>query len=227
MPATVEGTVSLEVYLEVGRVKSDGDLSVAILSFNYEMDGEKGSYVGAVSQSVTDDTMNYVYLDKVGTLQINTTGFPVNTLIRLARVKAQGGVITNIYDERVLLSAQLDKEIQTAQSGGQSTTTSTSWQQKLRLTTTDLPEGDYLCEWYCETKHSNATQSEFVECRIEINDAVEAGFIAWAFPVWDDFGGMTFAEGISGVQTFDIDYRVQGGGTAYIRRARILFRRIQ
>lgn len=227
MPATVEGTVSLEVYLEVGRVKSDGDLSVAILSFNYEMDGEKGSYAGAVSQSVTDDTMNYVYLDNTGTLQINTTGFPVNTLIRLARVKTLSGVITNIYDERVLLSGQLDKEITFGKSAGESSTTSETWQQKLRVTTAALPLGDYLIEWYCEIKHSNATQSEFIEVRVDINDTAEQGFSAWAFPAWDDFSGMAFAEGVSGVQNIDLDYRRQGGGTAYLRRARILLRRIQ
>lgn len=227
MPTAVSGTLEFVQHIADGRVVQSGNLAVSIMPFAYEVDGHQYEYAGVTNQAVTDDANNYIYIDHNGTLQVTTAGWPDNTCIRLALVTASGGVITAIQNKRIFLVATLDKEITFENSEGESSTTSTSWQQKLRLTTPDLPTGDYLVEWYCEIKHSNATQSEFIEARIEIGDTTEKGFSAWAFPAWDDFSGMAFAEGISGVQTFDLDFRVQGGGTAYIRRARILFRRIQ
>lgn len=228
MPVTVQGTVDLDAYAAPGRVKMHQDLSIMVNPFSYEVDGKRQFYAGVMGQVVTDNTMNYVYLDKSGTLQVNTTGFPEESHVRLARVSTQpAGLIRDIIDERVFLTAALDLEITFASSQGESSTPSTDWQQKLRLTTPDLPEGDYLIEWYAEMKHSNSTLNEYIEARIELNDDTEIGYSAWSFPAWDDFSGMAFAEGISGVKTFDMDFRAQGGGTAYLRRARMLFRRLQ
>jgi len=227
MPVQVQGTVDLDAHVAPGRVKMHQDLSIMINPFSYEVDGKRNHYAGVLGQSVTDDATNYVYLNTAGTLQVNTTGFPDESHIRLARVITLDGLIRDIIDERVLLTGSLDLEITYATSGGQSSTTETTYQQKLRLTTPDLPLGDYLIEWYAEVKHSNATQSEYVQARVEVDDTSEIGICEWCFPAWDDFGGMSFAESVSGVHTFDLDFRIQGGGTAYIRRARMLFRRLK
>jgi hypothetical protein len=226
MPVTVTGIVGVEAVISSGRIHADGNLTIAVLAFNYEVDGKRQTFAGAINQAVTDDDLSYVYLDHTGSLVINTTGWSSNTHIRIGRVTAANGLITALNDDRVLLAAQLDREVNEDKSGGESSTTLTSWQQKLRLTTPALPAGKYVVEWYAEIKHSNTTQSEYIEARIESEDTTELGYCAWAFPAWDDFGGFAVADLGAGVQNLDIDYRAQGGGTAYIRRARILLWRI-
>jgi hypothetical protein len=227
MPVQIQGTVDLDAHVAPGRVKMHQDLSFMVNPFSYEIEGNRNHYAGVLGQAVTDNSTNYVYLDNTGTLQVNTTGFSEGPLIRLARVITLDGLIRDIIDERVFLTGAMGLELTFEQSAGESSTTETTYQQKLRLTTPDLPEGDYLIEWYCEINHSNAAQGEYVDVRIELNDSSELGYSAWPFPAWDEFSGMAFAEGISGVKTFDLDFRVQNGGTAYIRRARLLFRRIR
>jgi hypothetical protein len=222
----VTGTVNVIAVLEPGLVKKTGNLAVSILSFNYELDGVRQTYGGAINQAVTDDSWNYVYLDFDGSLNINTTGFPTTTHIRLAKVRADNGVIVSVDDERVLLAAGIDKNIEKATAEGQDSTSSTDWQQKLRLTLTDIPEGTYAVHWYCELRHSNNTASERAEMRVEVNDMTEIGFSIWAYNIFEDSGGFNVTDLSGGSYTIDLDYRQQGGGTAYIRRARLLFWRI-
>lgn len=212
--------------LEPGLVQADDDLSIAILRFHYELDGIRSTFDGAINQMVTDDAWNYVFLDFDGSLNINTTGFPSTTHIRLARVRASGGGIVAIDDERVLLSAGIDKTIHQATAEGQDSTTSDAWQQKLRLTLTDIPDGTYIVQWYCELRHSNNVATERAEMRVEVNDMTEIGYSLWPYNLFEDAGGFAVANLSAGSYTIDLDYRQQGGGTAYIRRARLLFWRI-
>ena len=105
MPAQIEGTVTQELHIADGRVKMDGDLTIGIDAFNYEIDGVRSKYNGATAQAVTDDDTSYVYLDSSGTLVINTTGWPGDVHLRLARVVATSGIISQILNERVFLAA--------------------------------------------------------------------------------------------------------------------------
>lgn len=222
----INNPVSIQVVLAPGRVYADGDLSIAILSFNYELDGVRQHYAGALGQAVTDDSWNYIYLDYDGSLNINTTGFPTTTHIRLAKVRADNGAIVSISDERVLLAAGIDKEIHEATAEGQDSTSSTDWQQKLRLTLTDIPAGKYVVNWYCELRHSNNDAAERAEMRVEVNDMTEIGYSIWPYNLFEDSGGFGVNDFSAGSYTIDLDYRQQGGGTAYIRRARLLLWRI-
>jgi len=105
---------------------------------------------------------------------------------------------------------------------GQSTTTSSSYQQKLRLTTGSLAEGTYRIGWFYEWGKTALTD---VAVRVQINDtttcmdgfeeAVDAGSDQY-FPR----GGHYYYTG-SGVLNIDLDYRSGGNGTARIRRARL------
>jgi len=88
-----------------GSVIADGDLSVVIRGFYYDMAGVNGYYPGASLLPITDAATNYVYLNSAGTLVINTTGWPLATHIRLARVFAQGGTIVRISLERAFFTA--------------------------------------------------------------------------------------------------------------------------
>lgn len=100
-------TVGIRIAFETGRVTaSRTSLKVDVPGFKYDIGGKRGVYAGAVSQSVTDDDTNYIYLDNNGSLQINTTGFPTTaTHIPLARVTAASGEIVAIHEERVLLAS--------------------------------------------------------------------------------------------------------------------------
>lgn len=211
--------------LEPGLVQPDGDLSIAILRFNYELDGVRSVFSGAINQGLTDDAWNYIFLDFDGSLNINTTGFPTTTHIRLARVHTSDGGIVAIDDERVLLAAGIDKAIHKATAEGQDSTTG-DWTQKLRLTLTDIDAGTYVIQWYCELRHSNNTATERSEMQIELNDTTQIGFSIWPYNIFEDSGGFAVYDFSAGSYTLDLDFRQQGGGTAYIRRARMLLWRI-
>lgn len=228
MPVNLaEGTVVSSIaVLEPGLVRRDGDLSVAILRFHYELDGIRSDYAGAINQALTDDSWNYVFLDFDGSLNINTTGFPTTTHIRLAKVRCDNGAIVSITDERVLLAAGIDKAIHKDAAEGQDSTTQTDWQQKLRLTLTDIDDGTYVIMWYCELRHSNNTQSERAEMQVEVNDTTQIGYAPWPYNIFEDAGGFAVYDFSAGSYTVDLDYRQQGGGTAYIRRARLMVWRI-
>jgi len=220
------GQVATVGVLEPGLVQPDGDLSIAILRFNYELDGIRSVFDGAINQIVTDDAWNYIFLDFDGSLNINTTGFPSTTHIRLARVRTLDGGIVAIDDERVLLSAGIDKTIQQATAEGQDGTTEATWQQKLRLTLTDIDDGTYIVQWYSELRHSTNNVAERAEMRVEVNDMTEIGYSLWPYNLFEDAGGFAVANLSAGSYTIDLDFRQQDGGTAYIRRARLLFWRI-
>jgi hypothetical protein len=226
MPVTVTGVVGIEAVVASGRIIYVDGLYVNVLAFNYELDGVRTLFVGAINQALTDDAINYLYLDFDGSLNINTTGYPSTTHIRLGRVVAAGGVVTTILDDRILLTAAIGKEIAQATAEGQDGTTETTYQQKLRLTLTDIPAGKYIVQWYCELRHSNNTASERAEMRVEVNDTTEIGFSLWAYNIFEDSGGFAVTDLSAGSYTIDLDWRQQGGGTAYIRRARLLFWRI-
>lgn len=103
MPVEVQGTLDLSGILADGRIQSDGDLTISIAPFYYDLDGYKGYYLGSVGQAVTDNLVNYVYLSDTSVLTI-TSSYPAGTRhIRLARVVASGGFITRIISERAIL----------------------------------------------------------------------------------------------------------------------------
>lgn len=108
-----------------------------------------------------------------------------------------------------------------------SSTTSTSFQQKLRLTTPSLPSGDYLIMYGYEWSTSNTSQR--FKGRVQIDDSTavmehsQEPVSANAVDVLSGFVEAT----LSGVTNIDIDYASGGGGvTAYIRNARIVIWRV-
>jgi hypothetical protein len=89
-----------------GAVVSDGDLTVKINNFHYDLGGTHGKYLGSCNNAVTDDATNYVYLNSSAVLTINTTGYPLAAIhIRLARVIAHNGIICRIILERAFFTS--------------------------------------------------------------------------------------------------------------------------
>jgi hypothetical protein len=106
MPVDVQGTLDLSGILADGRITEDGDLTVQINPFYYDLNGTKGYYIGSVGNSIADGYVNYVYLDLSGVLAINITGYPYSDMhIRLGRVVASVGFIVRVISERAILSA--------------------------------------------------------------------------------------------------------------------------
>lgn len=107
-------------------------------------------------------------------------------------------------------------------SASESSTTSSTFQQKLRLTTGSLPTGNYRIGWYFEHKGSGSSEG-----RVELNDTTTLAQVDIDSSTPDFLGqsGHYYTGSISGVQNIDIDWRAVSS-TAYIRRARLEIWRI-
>jgi hypothetical protein len=104
---TNEVTLAPNAVIYDGAIVADGDLSVKVNGFYYNLDGDYGRYVGSSANVVADNSVNYVYLSILGILTINATGYPVGSYIQLGRVVTSGGFIVRVILERPLLSATL------------------------------------------------------------------------------------------------------------------------
>ncbi len=116
-------------------------------------------------------------------------------------------------------------EFQYASSDAESSTTSTTLQTKVTLTTPSIPAGDYRLGWTWEGSHSNS--GIIAEFEVAFDGVVVA---LPTFEYDDDYlayGGFVVQTLASGARTATIKYRTQTAtGTALIRRARLEFWRI-
>ena len=105
---TNEVTLAPNAVIYDGAIVGDGDLSIKVNGFYYNLDGAYGRYIGSSANAVTDNSINYVYLALGGTLVVTTTGYPVSgSYIQLGRVVTSGGFIVRVILERPLLSVSL------------------------------------------------------------------------------------------------------------------------
>lgn len=104
---TNEVSLAPSAVLYDGATVADGDLTVKVNGFYYDLAGTRGKYVGSCANSVTDDATTYVYLDSGANLVLTISGYPApgTVYIPLARVVASGGFITRIILERAFLNA--------------------------------------------------------------------------------------------------------------------------
>ncbi len=113
-------------------------------------------------------------------------------------------------------------EFQQAVSEAASNTTSTSYVQKLRMTTPSLPSGTYRIGWSYEWRGSSAADD--CEYRVSLSAGATI-FSAVNIEPKDPtnyaaISGFIFHTG-SGVLNIDIDYASENGDATYIRRARL------
>ena len=109
---------------------------------------------------------------------------------------------------------------------GISTTTATTYQEKLKLTTPSLPAGDYVILW--STDYGNEFSNKSCQVRLQLNDSVLLSDIGSSVAIDDWFlnsSGFSKVTLASGVHEIDIDFqRIAGGGggdTATIKNARL------
>ena len=125
-------------------------------------------------------------------------------------------------------SATFGSQYHSATSEGEDTTTSTSYQTKLTLTTSSLPSGTYLLSWSAEVGNSQRDRDTLVK----ISDASVGTLNEARKGKVDTDGGYTILSGsyelasISGVRTITMGYKVNTTDTAKIRCARFTFWRI-
>ncbi len=111
-------------------------------------------------------------------------------------------------------------------SEGESSTTSSTFQQKLRMTTGSLPSGDYRLgyQWMQNYDRSKSADNEV---RVEQDDTTQlVGPVQVIAKIDDEEQGYYLMGGfkkvtLSGVHTFDIDFRETNNETTRIKQARL------
>lgn len=103
----------------------------------------------------------------------------------------------------------------------ESSTTSTTYQEKLTLTTPSLDiDDEYIVFWYMEVKAN--LQNKIAAVRVQVDDTTDVLEVQHEGNEWVPITGFSiYTVTIAGTHDIDIDYRAVDG-TAYIRRARLL-----
>ncbi len=166
---------------------------------------------------------------KVGdTLEV-TTASPDGPMIFLGRSdteqKWQRGRVV-LWDKKDVSTSVFGDEYEYSSDEVESTTTSTTFQNKLTLITAALPAGDYHISWYCEINNSVAQQNTAARARI---NGVEVGFFERSSITANSyiaFSGIRKETLTNAAHTLDIEFKNSAGGTAKIRRTRIEIYRI-
>lgn len=118
-------------------------------------------------------------------------------------------------------------EFADAESDGESSTTSTTEQVKVTLTTSSLPLGKYRVGWYFEINGSSGSQDVEVQVYDGATVLARVEEAAEDSDAWKSEGGFKYLSSISGVRTLTIKYKTQNpSATARIRRARLEIIRI-
>lgn len=108
-----------------------------------------------------------------------------------------------------------------------SSTTSGTFQQKLRLSFTVPEAGNYVVMWHYDIYHDNNTLTEAAVAQAELDDTTQLGRNLWSYTPEQHYSGMWYGSLTAAAHTVDIDYRVLGGvGTATIENARIVAFRV-
>jgi len=113
-----------------------------------------------------------------------------------------------------------------AESLGESGTTSTTYVQKLRLTTIVVPAGDYVINWSWEYAHQATTEA--TKTRIQVDDTTTlaeyagAPNISYAQGGYYPGGGFAVITLTNAAHNIDVDYASSvSNKTAYIKNVRL------
>jgi len=106
-------------------------------------------------------------------------------------------------------------------------TTSTSWQEKLTLKVSGIPEGKYRIGWFYEWSLSRSTRCFCGRVRVDDTTTVAEKYERQSQGLWPSEGGFVYLDLSSGSHFVDIDYKTtRFNETVGIRRARLEFWRI-
>ena len=220
-------TVSLSagdyLTLQVKYTESDGqitslDTNGDVIFKVVKLDGIRGAAGADGSDGAPGSGTTLIAKDE-GTNVANTPHSAFNFVGSGVTVTDAGA---GVADVTVSGGGIYGSEFQQSSSDSESSTTSTTFVQKMRMTTSSLPSGTYRIAWYYEWRLT-ITTNDF-KAQVQINDTItlmehqqepqDSGD-----DQYNNHSGFYYSTG-SGVLNIDIDYS-SGSGTAYIRRARL------
>lgn len=114
-----------------------------------------------------------------------------------------------------------------AESLGVSSTTSTSYIQKLKLTTPSIPAGNYMINWSADLGNSSTKVAS--KMQVQVDDTTTLAGSQIDFTESNGYAmqaGHAIVALTAAVHTIDIDYSILSAGTANIRNARLTIWRI-
>jgi hypothetical protein len=187
-------------------------------------DGQKAIFGDADDAYLTWDNLNQQMV--------------VSTVISGVDPTADGHLVTRRYLEEafdptssgsignVLFGSEFDYEIDNTESS----TNSTTYQNKITVSTGDIPEGSYRLGWHFEWRisKSNAEFGFRVQQDNTTNFKEDTVSPFVDVNVWNPLTNFYYIETLSsGTHTFDLDYKSSStSATAYIREARFEFWRV-
>lgn len=177
-----------------------------------KINGSKALLAAAILSKVSLDDQKY------GTLESKI----------IAGVGASVFVSNPGSDERLVIALASDVLGFYNESEGQSSTTSGSYQEKLELDIGIVDAGDYDLYWSCEVANSSGDKPIDVRVQRDNTETLAEVYEPTKFEnEFLPFGGIKRLALTAGAHTFQMDWRRDNGegGTARIRRARILVKR--
>ena len=140
----------------------------------------------------------------------------INFTLGLTATDAGSGEVNVSFD-----GLEAATEYYYAESEAVSSTTSTQFQQKLRLTTGSLSGGDYRINW--SYAYSTTNNNRDMAVQIEIDDTTVIHDINpdGRSNNYAQSGGFKLVTITSGIHTIDLDFRRVGNTTARLRHARL------
>ena len=122
------------------------------------------------------------------------------------------------------LQSVFGSKFATANSLSESSTTGSTWLNKVSAIATDLPTGKYKIGWYAEIRKSSTSNS--IEARVLVNGSSEKALTIIEPNNTNNyipFGGVAFHDVVLESNTIvaDLQWRDVGYGTSYIRNARV------
>jgi len=133
-------------------------------------------------------------------------------------------------DDAITIATVFGSEYDSAYSAGESSTTSATFQQKLRLTTSIVPAGNYRIG--ISFNYTSDNENESSEFRAQVDDTTTIYSTTtgqkkkYANGVYYHQSGFVEVVLTNAAHTIDIDYANNNGNTTYIKEARIEFWRV-
>ena len=113
-------------------------------------------------------------------------------------------------------------EFLSAEEDWESSTTSTSYQEKLSLTASGIDSGNYLLLWYAEMRSSSASSNKNSRLRVVLNDSEVVARSQEDGNDYNAHGGFSVESLASGTHKVDIDFSRAGGiNQSFVRNAKI------
>jgi len=223
---TTDYELTTEYSLE--ELRYSQDLQGAIDSGYITLEDENGT-------SITDAETQITFKTDHGSL-IGLSDDDHTQYSRADGSRAFSDVVDGVYptdDDNLATKEYVDVQVATAtplpsvlsdSEESQDSTSSDSYQQAWRYSPT-LKESRYILQWYAEIGNSISWRG--AELRIQINDSTTIAVLEKSYN--SDSDGYTPAGGFyvydapsAGSINIDMDFRRIGGGTAYLRRKRIV-----